>query len=368
MQLSSFGVVANEYTRFFKNTAEIKYLKMAEKALKRAVKIAAVGQADYHRALARNYISQHRFKEALKHANVALDVGGGRLESQYLLFDVHMELGNYHEAERYLESFKNMYDSGYLIRLAKWNDYKGDLKTTIRLMERVKQKVLSSKNKEIQLWVFTNLADYYGHAGRIKDAYQHYLKALQLDPKNAYAKKGIAWIVFSYEKNAQEAMRILDEVTKTLQAPDYYLLKAQIAEYMAEDQHRLDSLDKYYSLVQNPEYGIMYNIPNAELFLEHPHQYKRGLQLAEEEVKNRPTPEAYGLLAYAYLKDGQTESAMEIAESQILGKTYEPAILLYAAEIYKAGGITAKVVELRSELSEAAYELGPVKASKIQDL
>ena len=367
MQLTSFGIVAGEYNRFFQNTGDIKYLKMAEKALKRAVKIAAIGKAGYLRALARNYIAQHRFKEALELARLARNMGGDLLESRYLLFDVHMELGNYARAEKYLDSVKNMSDFGYLIRLSKWNDHQGDLQTTIHFMEKAKQKVETSKNKDLRIWTYTNLADYYGHAGRIKESYEHYLKALELDSKNAYAKKGIAWIVFSYEKKPHAALNILQAVTKTYRAPEYDLLKAQIAEFIGDDQSRLNYLDNYHKAVGDPRYGLMYNIPNAELYLDHTQEQDRGLQLAKDEIKNRSTPETYGVLAYAYLRNGEKDRAVEIVERQILGKTHEPSVLFYAAEIYKSRGETKKLAELRSELLEAAYELGPVVEAKIRE-
>jgi len=67
---------------------------MAEKALNKAVEIAAIGKSGYYRALARNYISQHWFKEALELAKSSRAMGSGLQESRKLLFDVHMELGN----------------------------------------------------------------------------------------------------------------------------------------------------------------------------------------------------------------------------------------------------------------------------------
>ncbi len=54
------------------------------------------------------------------------------------------------------------------------------------------------------------------------------LKALALITYNAYAKKGIAWIVFSMIKIRKRQLRILDSVTATYNAPDYFLLKAEL--------------------------------------------------------------------------------------------------------------------------------------------
>ena len=175
MQLLSLGNVAAEYSRFFKGTGDIKYLKDAEHSLKKAVEIAAVSKSGYLRALSRNYISQHRFKEALELAEKARTFGSGVKETQSLLFDLHMELGNYDLANKYLDSIQNMSDFGYLIRVAKWNDHKGDLDTAITFMEKATDKAESSKNRGLLLWSYTNLADFYGHAGRIEDSYHLYL-------------------------------------------------------------------------------------------------------------------------------------------------------------------------------------------------
>ncbi|MFD2586993.1 CDC27 family protein [Croceitalea marina] len=370
VQLLSFPNIAGEYNRFFKKTGEITYLKKAEKALVKAVEIANMNKAGYRRALARNYISQHRFKEALTLAEEASNIGGGKTETQSLLFDVHMELGNYKKAEAYLDSIKDMSSFGYLIRIAKWNDYKGNLDTTITFMEKAMAKAESSKNKTLLLWSYSNIADYYGHAGRIKDSYNYYLKTLELDPQNAYAKKGIAWIVFSYEKNGKEALRILDAVTENYNAPDYYLLKAEISEFMNNEVAVIENMDKYYTAIKSEAhaYGDMYNAYQVEFYLNHTEQYEKALNLALKEVMNRPTPEAYGLLAQTYYKMGKYQAALEVVENRIKGKTFEPAILYKAAEIYKANNKLEKVDALKQELLGAVYELGPASKNEILSL
>ncbi|WP_299800076.1 hypothetical protein [uncultured Maribacter sp.] len=368
MQLTSFGVVGGEYNRYFKQTGDIEFLKKAEKSLKKAVEIANIGKPGFYRSLARNYISQHRFKEALKLADSAAAIGGDKSETQSLYFDVHMELGNYQLAESYLDSLKNMSDFGYMIRIAKWNDYKGDLNTTISFMEKARTKAELAKNKDLMLWSYTNLGDYYGHAGRIEDSYQQYIKALEIDNNNAYAKKGIAWIVFSNDKNAAEAIRILDSVTKTYNAPDYFLLKAEIADYIGDDLVRTKNLDEYFTRVKNTAYGDMYNAYNLGLYIGETKQYDSALILAQREVDNRPTPESYSWLGYSLLKNGDKEKAMEIMNTYVYGKTFEPALLFQAAEVYKANGKDERVKELKGELIGVIYELGPGMEKQVHDL
>ncbi|MEO0527612.1 MAG: hypothetical protein AAFZ89_10315, partial [Bacteroidota bacterium] len=367
MQLTSFGIVAGQYNRYFKSTGDITYLKRAEQALKKAVDIAAIGKSGYYRALARNYISQHRFKDALQWAKKAHSLGSDLNASQSLLFDVHMELGNYEKAEQYLDSIKNMSDFGYLIRLAKWNDHNGDLDTTIRFMEMALRKAESSKNRDLKLWSYTNLADYYGHAGRIKESYDHYIKSLEIDPENAYAKKGIAWIVFSHERNPNEALRILNTITQENKAPDFYALKSEIADYMDDEKEKRNNLQQYFNRVQNPSYGDMYNTYTISFHWEN-NSLKQAFKLAQREIANRPTPESYDLLAYSYYRIGKLDKALAIVDRHIEGKTYEPGILLHMAEIYKGAGNMDEVKRLKKELADAIYELGPSSEQLIASL
>ncbi|KPM33114.1 Hypothetical protein I595_16 [Croceitalea dokdonensis DOKDO 023] len=368
LQLLSFGHVAAEYGRYFKETGAIDFLIKAERALKKAVEIAHINKEAYLRALARNYISQHRFREALNLAKDAAELGGGLKETQSLLFDVHMELGNHDLAKDYLDRIADMSDFGYLIRVAKWNDYKGDLDTTINFMEKAIEKAESSNNSGLRIWSYTNIADYYGHAGRIRDAYEHYLKALALDPNNAYAKKGIAWIVFSHEQKPSEALRILDAVTKYYKTPDMFLLKAEIAEFMGDTQKQAQNLDIFVTAVANKQYGDMYNGHNVAYHLKHTNAESKAIRLAETEIGNRPTPESYHLLAMAYYETQQYQKALRIVEEHIMHKTYEPAILLNAAQIYKANHKPKIVKALKAELLDAGYELGPSSLAEINSL
>lgn len=362
------GLGANEYDTNFQEVANIQYLKEEEQSLLNALDINKESMSVYLMALARNYTSQHRFKEALETAIEARGMGSELDKSYGLLFDIHMELGNYAISEKYLDSIQGTSDFGYLIRLAKWCDYKGDLTTGIHFMEKALKKAETSNTIKIKLWANISLGDYYGRYGRIKDSYTQYLKALEQDPQNAYAKKGIAWIVFSHEKNPKEALRILDSVTKHYRTPDFYLLKAQIAEYIKDDLLYVLNLDAYYKEIKNPDYGNIYNANNVLLYLEQIHEYDKAIELAKKEVNNRPTPQSYSLLAYSYLKKGDTEKALEIVKNHLEGKDLQPFVTYHMAEIYKAIGDFRQVKNLKSGLLQASFEMGPTFEVRIANL
>lgn len=360
--------IANTYSTMFAATGKIDYLKLAEKNL------IALNDANNYKSsgalksLAANYVSQHKFKEALQLLTKA-ELNADNLEgTQKMLFDVHLELGNYELAKTYLEGFENMSDFDYLIRLAKWSDHQGNLDAAITYMEKAKAVAESSNLKGVKQWAYTNLADFYGHAGRINDSYNHFLMALELDPNDAYAKKGIAWVIYSHEKNPDEALRILNTVTKDYYAPDYFLLKAQIYEFKGDMAAKEAQLTLYNTAVKNEAYGDMYNQYNVQLYTQENHKLQEAIAIAKIEVDNRPTPHSYGLLAWSYFKNGQVQEALFLTKRYVLDHTSEPMALYHSAEILKAAGDLKKVKEIKPDLVASAYELGPLMAKKISQL
>ncbi|WGF91790.1 tetratricopeptide repeat protein [Aequorivita marisscotiae] len=350
----------------FGNTGDISELKISEKLIEKSLRTSARNKDVYLRSLAHNYISQHRFREAQELLDSAYKYPDNRKETEMMLFDVAMELGNYQSADTLLGNIKDPKDFNYLIRLAKWSDHNGNLDAAIKYLEQAQQIAEQRNNKALKLWIYSNIGDFYGHAGRLKDSYSSYLKTLELEPDNAYAKKQIAWMVYSFEKNPKEANRILDSIMVNHKAPDYHLLKAEIAAFEgnASEVNRQNQL--FLKATENTNYGEMYNAYLIELYAETAPE--TALRLAETEVNNRATPETYQLLAYAQLKAGQKEAALKTIEEQVAGKTSEPKALFNAALVYKANGMDKKVASFKEELLGAGYELGPVTAKAISKL
>lgn len=367
-QFPYLAKAAASQSLLFNTTGEITHLIEAEKHLVAANEASSFKNSGYLRALARNYISQHKFKAALELLKIS-ETNGDKLKStQKMLFDVHLELGNTKDAKHYLSKIENYKDFDFLIRLSKWSDHEGNLDDAILYLSKATEIAEASKNKSLMQWSYTNLADYYGHAGKIQDSYKHYLKALELDTNDAYAKKGIAWIVYSHEKNADEALRILNATTQYYNAPDYYLLKAEIAEFKGNDALKVSELQKYKEAIENSLYGDMYNKYNVMLFAENPAQTAEALKIANEEIQNRPTAQSYDLLAWTYYNHGDVENALEVMENHVVGKTFEPEAMYHLAEVYKANGKIDEAQQLKEELLESTFELGPIMTQDIKKI
>ncbi|WP_334111608.1 tetratricopeptide repeat protein [Paucihalobacter sp.] len=356
------------YAQLFSLTGDISFLIKAEDDGYKANDITNFNNVSYLKTLARIYISQHKFKEALSLLQKAEQIGDQLSGTQKMLFDVHLELGNSVIAESYLKKIKNNADFDFLIRMAKFKDHEGDLSSAITYMEKAKTIADASGLKGIKQWAYTNLADFYGHDGRISDSYNYFLKALQLDPNDAYAKKGIAWIAYSNDKNTNEAIRILNSILKYHRAPEYYLLLSEVAEHAENSIMANVALENYNKLLENKSYGDMYNKYQILILADQKDGKEKALELAKIEVENRPTAESYFLLACSHFQNGAIEKAKSIALEYVDGKTSEPEVLYHLAEIYKANGDKDRVKPIKKELIGSLYELGPQMATKINQL
>lgn len=358
---------AGAYRALFQTTGAVQMLHNAEKLYRKGIEISAFNKDNFVRSLVANLISQHRFAEARQLIAATDTLPSNKIQNDLVWFDILMETGDYETAGNKLTSLVDNSDFSYLIRKAKYKDYQGDLDDAIISLESATKLAESSDNTGLRVWSYTNLGDFYGHAGRIEDAYQTYLKALALEPDNAYAKKGLAWIAYAHEGNTEEANRILDAVLVHHQVPDYYLLKAEMAEFKDDLASAKTYHDKFLQLVSDPIYGGMYNTYLVELLSEK--IPAKALAIATNEISNRDTPETRQLLALAQWKNGQADNALATLDTYVIDKTSEPMALLHAAQIYKATGKHPERVKMyKSELEEAAFELGPVTFAEVQAL
>ena len=318
------------------------------------------------RILSALYIKQHQFKKADSLMSSFTQDYSSR-DSQLVQYDIAMELGEYTKAESLLDSVRDMGDYSYLIRAAKWNDHIGQLDTTISLMERAMKLAEESGSDAKRIWSYSNIADYYGHNGQIEKSYEHYLKTLELDPNNTYALKGIAWIAYSNDRDANEAKTILKRLQQRHPIPDYNLELAEIESFEGNNELAQKLKQDFMQQVSNPGYGVMYNAYKINEFVD-AGETQKAVELARVEVQNRATPETYDLLSYALLSNGQEMEALEIQEEYVIGKTFEPVAQLHTAMILKNNGRLEDVAKFKKELLETEYEMGPVTYKEIKDL
>lgn len=92
----------------------------------------------------------------------------------------------------------------------------------------------------------------------------------------------------------------------------------------------------------------------------------KALQIAEKEVNNRPTPQSYDLLAWAYYKNGRKDEALKIAKKHIENHNYEPDALYHLGMMYADAGNNKKARHFMQQAESSAFELGPDLAEQVR--
>ncbi len=354
--------LAEAYGKRFQIMSNISDLKSAEKHLIEALNISVVGKSGMYRALAHNYISQHRFCEALE-ILIDLKEWGSQLRApQMMIFDCYMELGRTSSAKMILEKLESRLDFDYYIRNAKFEDVQGRLNNAIESLEIAMIISESSNDFNKRSWIYSNIADFYGHNGEIEKSKDYFIKALKINAADWYSLKGLAWIAYSKDNNPDQSLDFLQLIEKYNTSPSITKLKAEIIEYSSSEFANINLKTQMYNEVKQSSYGTMHNAFLVDYYISIG-ENEKSLKLAYEEIRNRATPDSYILLVMSYLALNEQQRALEISERYIVDQTFEPGILIELVELYQDHEDQYQWV--KNQLIDCRYELSPVQYSRI---
>lgn len=348
---------AGLYAKRFKLTGNVHDLRRSDSLYVYCQKRYGRNHVEPYQMLAANAITQHQFPEARNYIQQALELGNKKHTSLMMLVDVLLEMGYVDIADWTLRDFTNQQAFAWRIRAAKLKDKKGDLPGAIKDMEQALDRV--KNNPALASWVKSNLADMYGHAGRIADAYRLYLEVLSVDETNDYCLKGIAWIALSHDHNTAFAREVVNHLQASRPLPEYALMLAEMAVVEQEHGEQWRQTQNFISLTSTPAYGRMYTRHQALLAVDVLANPARTITLAQQEIDNRPCPQSYDLLGWGHYHAGHYDKALAIAQTYVEGATTEPDALYHLGVIYQANGHNDKARQYLEEALEGAFELGP---------
>ncbi|MBO3699174.1 lipopolysaccharide assembly protein LapB [Roseivirga sp. E12] len=361
----NYSQLAGLYSKRFRADGFIDDIHTSDSLFLASLALNPFNKAATFRSLSANAVTKHEFEQAKSYALKALAEGEDKAASYYILFDALMELGEFESAEGILNIQKSKNSFDYLTRASKFADHQGDLDLAIALMEQAYDRV--KFDKSTMGWSVSNLGDMYGHAGRIEDSYQAYLKVLEADPQHWHSWKGMAWINFAHDKNISEAKRILRHIEKLGNDPQVKLMLAEIADYEGLGSESLQLKQAFFEQASSPKYMGMHNKYLILLAAEDLSMKAQAIEDAEREQEKRPTPQMYDLLAWAYLQNGDMEKALKVASLFVEGQSSEPEVLYHLGVIYKMNGQDGKGDKYLKEALESAYELGPLTTKHIKE-
>lgn len=356
--------LAGLYAADFKLSGDIGQIHRSDSLL-REINSRIPGQVSVLQALGANAITRHAFREAEGYLREAVETGENKFASSLMLADVSLERGNWLEAQLLLNDIASEAHFDYLIREVKLHDQSDKLDEAVRCMEKAAALAKASGSAPVTYWALSNLADMYGHQGRIRKSYETYLEALRSAPAGLHALKGIAWIAFSNDKNAEEAKRILNFLRSIHPAPDYDLLLAEITAYEQDSAAERKYREQFVREASRETYGNMYKSYLCRLKSEEGNAAE-ALLIAREEVRERPHPMSYYLLAWSSFQNGEREQAVDILERHVIGQTGEPEALFHAGIILGESGRKEAARAQLEAAREASFELGPAAAKEIE--
>src|SRR5688572_25970091 len=351
------------HAQLFKSTGLVKHILISDSLFTEVLKSYPEGNVEIYHSLATNAVTQHKFQQAKNYVEKALALKDRKATSLLMLVDVSLEIGDYATANLTLRDFKNQNSFAYLIRKAKIKDHEGFLDSAIVCMEKAYQRIKG--NKMLSQWTLSNLADMYGHAGRIEESYALYLDVLKNNPRDDYALKGIAWIALSHDLNTKAAKAITNELAARKHLPEAHLMLAEIAECDGDEKEKASQLKKFKSLVSSPQSKFMYHKYLATLEAEEFNNPAAAVAIAHEEIANRPTPQSYDLLAWGYYHQKNFREALSVAAGHVENQTFEPEAFYHLGMIYEANGNKEKARYYLTAALESEFELGPSTSRKI---
>ncbi|MBI1341770.1 MAG: hypothetical protein GC171_02420 [Terrimonas sp.] len=306
---------------------------------------------------------EHRFERARSCLEKARQLSGDNFATIVTSFDVFFETGFYKEAENALNRIYPRDNYAYYFRKSKFEHYAGSLDSSIHYMLLAAEK--ANGNKYLQQAALSNTADLCIHKGDLKKAYQLYQESINLNGTDFHSMLGIGWIALQHDRNFVLARRIFEFVQAHTASPDA-LLKMAYTSDAAGDRTGFKNLALAYAKMAGHEkYKNMYNKYLITLYTGVLQQPETALQLSEQELMNRRTPQTYAWYAWALLNNDKKEKAYEVFRQFVSGKPLEGPELYYMGKLMQEmkKGYNAK--RFLEAAQKNKYDLTP---SQLRDL
>jgi tetratricopeptide (TPR) repeat protein len=302
-----------------------------------ALKIALANEpADYEarRMLGAVYLSQHRFRDALREAERCRDQRPNDAWVYGVLGDASIELGDYPQAFANFDRMAELRpNAASYSRSSYARELQGDLTGALRLMQMAAE-ATSPQDPEGLAWNHAQIGHLYLELGRPLDARREYEHADYAFPGHPLAAAGRARAEAAagrYEVALELVMARLD--TSPTPAESAFagdLLMALGRPDKAEQQYRL------------AEAGWRVDVPEpsrlARFLASRGRRVDEALRIAETAAADRHDIFTQDALAWAYLKTGQIERARTEIHQALRTGSRDREMLYHAAAIERAAG------------------------------
>jgi tetratricopeptide (TPR) repeat protein len=304
----------------------------AEHALARILKDEP---RDYEarRMLATVYLSEHRFREAIREATRARDQFPRDPWNYGVIGDGHLELGDYDDAFRAFQQMMDIRPSASAYARASYAfELRGNLTAALDAMKMAAD-ATSPRDPESLAWHHAHVGDLLLQIGRPNEARAEYEWAAASVPGHRSALMGLGRLK-QMEGDYAAALDVYIGEFGNAGTPE---LAAQIGDvYAALGKH--DESERYYALA---EAGWRSDAPeprNLARFLADRGRAPEAVVIGEQAVRDRHDIFTEDALAWAYFRAGRVTEASRTSVLALRTGTRDRALLYHAAAIRHAAG------------------------------
>jgi tetratricopeptide (TPR) repeat protein len=304
---------------------------VAEQALTRVLKDEPL-EYDARRMLAAVYLSEHRFRDAIREAERTRSQRPDDDWNYGVLGDGHVELGEYDEA---FAAFQRMMDlrptAGAYARAAYAFELSGRLDAALEAM-RLSTDATAPNDPESLAWHHAQMGDLYRQLGRLDEADFEYRWAERSFPGHPFAKVGLAKMKET-RGDRQGALAAYEELMSRTPSPD----AAEKLGDLYASLGRMPEASQQYALA---EAGWRFDSPQpaalARFLADHDRRLDEAVRLSEQAAADRHDIFTEDALAWCYFKAGRLDDADAAMQRARRTGTRDRMILAHAAAIARA--------------------------------
>ena len=309
----------------------------AEAALDRVLRADPLSY-NARRMLATIYLSEHRFRDAIREAEKCRATRADDAYVQGVLGDAHVEVGEY---DRAFKAFGRMMEirpnAGAYARASYARELQGDLPGALRLMEMATA-ATSPQDAESLAWHHAQLGHLNLELGRTRDAHREYAHAEFVFPGHPFATDGLARVAAA-NRNNDEALRLVQAQLASAPTPAEAAYAGDLLTALGrtEDAEREYRLAEAAWVTDAPEPSRL-----AKFLAEHKRRIPDAVHIAETAAADRHDIFTMDALAWAYFQNGQLDKAVAASAAARRTGSRDRDILAHGVAIDHAAARTSR--------------------------
>ncbi len=338
------AMLASSYLQRCRETGDMADANRAEKTARSSLQIRRKHNDSANTILAQSLLMQHRFNDALALASYTPTGSTFNLPTPQigsLLAEIHVERGDYAEAEKELANTKPGRNSVTLqairARLLEMNGFPEQALTMLRSVQ-ADADANADMSRENLAWFHMRVGDLLVELGRADEAEQAYKSALDLDPHHYLTLTALTRLSAG-KSDWKSVLKWGQKSADIVPNPEVLALLGDAYTALGD---RKNARAQYHLIevigALGKAQGTVYDRQRAMYLADHNTNLPEALELAQRELKARHDVYAYDTLAWCCYKNGRIAEAGKAMAKATAQGTKDGRLFYHAGIIELAAG------------------------------